>query len=200
MSKLTTYEKIEKYLFTDNAEIKGKRKERNEIVMTPKEMEILNRARAGFAHWCDTPSLTDNMVIDWLMDEFGIEKTTAYNDLFGIKILLGNVKNAKKSWYRHIIVQGCLESIEIARQNNDPKAMILGYDKIGKYTMCDQNENEEMPWNKILPPNFEPVPDITVLDSNENKFTPIDEEKREKLRAKYKGLNIQEAHIIEDDE
>jgi hypothetical protein len=162
-------------------------------------MEILKRAREGFTYWLEKPELTDSKVVDFLMSEFGVTKTTAYNDLFGIKKLLGNVRNAAKEWNRYTVVEMCKKAYKVAEAQDDAKGMAMAADKIGKYTKCDQNENEEIPWERIAVPNFEPVPDITVLADMDKRLTPIEEEHRQKLRAKYKGLEAtaEEAEIIE---
>jgi hypothetical protein len=63
--------------------------------------------------------------------------------------------------------------------------MIMAADKIGKYTMLDKDDSERMPWNEIVPPEFEASSDINVL--NPKLFSPDIEERRKKLRAKYSG-------------
>ena len=199
MPNLTTYEKIEKYLFTDNDEIESKSKARNDITMSPKEMEILKRARVAFTYWYEKPSLRDSQVMDFIMKEFGVTRTTAYNDMFGVKILLGNVRNVKKEFSRYTVIEMEKEAYDLAKRLEDPKAMAMAADKIGKYTMCDQNQMDEINWDKMIPPNFYPSADISVLDEK-LKLKDIEETKR-RLREKYKGTEtIQEAEILPEDE
>jgi len=198
MSKLTTFDKIQKYFTTDIDEIRGKSKARNEVEMSPKEIEILMRARAAYFFWLEKPELPDSMVVDFLMREFHIEKTTAYNDMFAIKTVMGNINNCAKEFNRYTVIQMCKRAYKLAEELEDPKAMALAADKIGKYTKCDQNEADALPWDKILPPNFEPTADISVLDEK-LKLKDL-EATRQRLRLKYKGESIEEAEIIDPEE
>lgn len=196
MGKMTTYEKIEKYLFTDNEEIKSKSRARNEVEMSPKEMEILMRARAAFVYWLERPELPDSEIVNYLMREFKLSKSPAYNDMFAIKKLLGNVENAKKEFNRYTVIQMCKKAYQLAETQDDAKAMVMAADKIGKYTKCDQNEMEEVPWDQIIPANFEPTSDISVLDES-LKLKDIAETRR-MLRKKYRGEEVEDAEVIDN--
>ena len=164
------------------------------VQLLPYELEIKKRYSAAFALWLENPSYNDKQIVRFLVNEMNISAAQAYRDIPNIKILLGNVKNATKEWYRYVIAQGMLEAYQMAKKRGDVKGMALAYDKLGRYTRCDQDDADGMRWDEINPPNFEPIPDPTLLN---RKY--ITEEYRKQLRAKYKAeQNIEDAEIIDE--
>lgn len=176
--ELTTFEKIEINLFKPISEQK--------ITLSTKEEEIRKRYQLTFVYWNENPELSDKKIIAYMMQEFNIEKSQAYRDLPNIKYLLGNVRNASKEWHRHTVIEMCKEIYEKARAKKNWIAMAMVVDKIGKYTMLDKDDQERLPWNEIVPPEFEASSDINIL--NPKLFSPDIEERRRKLRAKYNGV------------
>jgi len=175
--ELTVVEKIEQNLFKSKGESK--------VTLSTHEEGIKKRYQMTFVHWHEHPELSDKKIIDWMMEEFKIEKSQAYRDLPNIKYLLGNVRNASKEWFRHTVVEMCKEAYEKARAKKNWIAMILAADKIGKYTQLDKEEQERMPWNEIVPPEFEASPDVSLI--NPKLSIGNLEERRARLRAKYSG-------------
>lgn len=175
--EFTTLEKIEKNLFKKTGE--------TDIPLSINEEEIKRRYQMTYVHWHDNPELRDKDIIDYLMATFKIEKSQAYRDLPNIIYLLGHVRNASKEWFRHTVVEMCKEAFVKARAKKNWIAMIMAADKIGKYTQLDKDEQERMPWNEIVPSDFEASADINLL--NPKLFDPNIEEKRRKLRAKFSG-------------
>jgi len=91
-----------------------------------------------------------------LMDEFGISRYLAWEDLSVIKILLGNIKSVSKEWNRFTVVEMIKEAYELAKLKQDPKAMILAADKLGKYTQLHLPDVDPIPYDDIVPQTFEP--------------------------------------------
>ena len=63
-------------------------------VFTPAELNRVIRLRALFTYQLENPWMSKSKLVEWLMNEYGIEKTQAYNDTSLIESLLGNVRNA----------------------------------------------------------------------------------------------------------
>lgn len=174
--EITTAEKIERNLFSDHG---------NQVILTPKEQEIQARYKGIFTMWLNKPELRESKIVEWAMKAFHIEKSAAWRDVSAVKAILGNVRNASKEWQRYMVIDMLKTAYELAKTQKDPKAMAIAADKLGKYTKLDQEEGEPMPWDQIIPPTFEPVGEIEVLDQS---LVDSDiEEKRARLRAKYKG-------------
>jgi hypothetical protein len=187
--KLTLFDRIQKSLFSTEESDLSK--------LTPAELEIRTRYMGAFAVWLENPTYTDQQIVNFIIRTYGINKSQAYIDLNRLRVMLGNIRNAGKEWHRHTVAQMALKAYAIAEKANDAKAMAAAAGVLGKYTRCDQLEAEDLPWDSIVPPNFEPSPDVTILNF---KRDPNAEKKREKLRRKYmqETEDAQLADVIDD--
>lgn len=195
MTKITTLEKIQKVLFADIDDIREKN-ETGQITLSPAEERKLVQYRAAFTYWLEKPELSDKKISEFLQSSFNISPAPAYEIVFALKTILGNVRNASKEWQRYTVIEMAKKSFALAETKEDYKAMALAASVIGKFTKLDKNENEEIPYEQIIPPSFEPSSEISILDPK-LKIENLTE-KRRKLREKYKGnYEIQDAEIIE---
>ena len=187
MAKDTTFDRIQQQLFSDT--------ESAAVVLSDKEIVIKTRYQATFVHWLENPQRTDKQMVEYLVQNYDIEKSQAYLDIPRIKLMLGNVQNAAKEWHRYTVLEMLRKSYQLAEQQADPNAMTRAADKIGKYTRLDQVEIEALPWNKMIPPNFEPSSDITILDIEAD---PNLEKNLIRMKKKYLDEVI-EAEYVEYD-
>lgn len=188
MDNLTSFDKIEKTLLDDPAA--------NSIELTEKEIEIRDRYKQVFVYWLEKPYLMDSQIIRYMMFEMGLSKSQCYRDFPKIQRLLGNVKNASKEFIRYQVIQMAKETYAMARKQQNPIAMTMAIEKIGKFCKLDKEELDAIPWEEIQLPIFEPSADIKVLDPKLKEYT---DEARKKLREKFLSRpDIQEAEIIED--
>ncbi len=185
------FDKIQKSLFSPSDK---------PVQLSDKELETKRRWEKAFALWHANPHYSDKQIVRYLINECGIKQSAAYTDLIYIKMLLGCVKTASKEWYRHMVIEMARSAFVLAKAKQDPKGMALAADKIGKYAKLDKDEPEQLPWDQLIPPEFEPSPDITILGLEE---TPKMEEKRKRLRskylAKYDPKHFQEAQVLNDE-
>ncbi|HNX93058.1 MAG TPA: hypothetical protein PKI17_05990 [Syntrophomonas sp.] len=183
--ELVSFDKIQKYLL--------EKKEVAALYLTEAEMDIRHRIATGFTAWVEYPIKPEKDIVSLLMEQFDISQRQAYNDVFSIKMMLGNVKNAHKEWYRYMVIEMAKETYQKAKELDDAKAMAMALDKIGKYTRLDQVDAEALPWDQLVPPNFEPSSDITVLGF---KHDPNLDERRKRLKRKYLQ-EIEDAELID---
>ncbi len=171
MRKTDILETCRKYLFENPTK-----------ELAPQTNQILIRVRSAYAHWVEFPMKTDNEIRLFIQDNYSVEKTCAYYDLSILKILLGSIKNASKEWHRYTVIEMIKESYELAKDKQDPKAMILAVDKLGKYTMLDKPDIDPIPYEDIVPQPFEPSSDPAVVG-----LKPIADlaAKIKKLKEKY---------------
>jgi len=183
-SELTTFDKIQKYLFAD--------KSVSAEFLDEHEMAILDRYAITFTYWYNNPALTDRQIQNYLVRSFGLSIATAISDVSMIKSLLGNVRLASKEYHRYIVVEMCKEAYQLAKSKNPPdiKGMVMAADKLGRYTRVDQDDVDDIPWDKIIPPNFEPTDNLSVLNIS---VDPDFEDRMKKLKRRY----IQEIEDIE---
>ena len=188
--KLNFEQKLQIYLFDENDKIPEWHR------FTPRELEKKKRYATIFSFWIDKPSLPEMKVIQFIMREFGVKKSQAYNDLHWVKILLGNVRNASKEWYRYKVIYMLDKAYEMAEASQNLKAMILAADKLGRYTQLDKEDPQKIPYDDIVPQPFEITEDVTVLGVP--KISNL-KEAQDRMRKKYGGTLIEEAEIVEDD-
>jgi len=182
MDETTRFDKIQRSLYDETA--------LNSL--TPKELELRIRYKHIFTIWLDNPWWSDKEMVRYIRQELGIQKTQAYEDLQKVKLILGNVANANKEWHRYSVIEMAKETYNLAKKRGDLKAMAMALDKLGKYTRLDQKDVDEIPWDQLIPPEFETTNDVGVLKI----IRPADFDKKVKAAKKrYLGadLEIEEA-------
>jgi len=186
------FDKIQKHLFDDEIPL-------HEAQFTPKELELRNIYREVFTYWLDKPLLSKKKIVQYIIHNFGKSKTTAYRYMMEIQILLGDVSNANKEWHRYRLIQMVEEAYDLAIKKKNPIAAAAIMDKYGKYTQLDKEDQEKIPFDEIVPQNFEPSDDVSVLGIKPIKHL---RKVQAELRKKYGGSRIEEAEfeIIEKDQ
>ena len=144
--------------------------------------ERVKRIRVGYTFWYEFPTKKESDVRDHLMNEFGEVKSTAYEDISIIKILLGDIKNPGKEWVRYRINRMLEDAFAMAEKRKDAKGMAIAADKMGKYNMLDKPDAEPLPFDEIVPQPFEPTDDPTPLGL---KKDPKIREKKNRMLEKY---------------
>ena len=171
MGRMSKLDHIHDKLFLDDSES-----------LTPLEQKMVLRYNAAFTIWLDKPTLTERQIVTHLVKNYDIGRTQAIQDVKNIKYLLGNVNNAAKEWQRYKVIYMIDEAYRIAKLQEDPKAMAMLIDKLGKYTNLDKEDAREKPWEEILPQPFEPTSDPTVIGI---KPIPNLREKMDRMKKKY---------------
>ena len=178
MARPLTLEICRNYLFVDIDQVPETWKER------------ILRIRTGFTWWFEFPTKTEKDVRDLLMNEYNIVKSTAYDDISIIKILLGDIKNPAKEWIRYQVNAMLDAAYKLAEKQKDAKGMAIAADKKGKYNLLDKQEAEPLPFDQIVPQPFEPTEDPTCLGIAKD---PNIRERKKKLLEKY----INEIQIVD---
>ena len=189
--KLTTFEKIQLYLFDDADKIPSYHE------FTDAELKLKNRYARVFSFWIEKPTLSDKKIINYMIYEMGMSRSQAYRDIHNVKVLLGNVRNATKEWHRYKLIAMLDKAYEFAERNRDAKGMIMAADKLGKYTQLDKEDTQKIPYDEIVPQPFEITDDVSVLG-----LKPIEnlKEKQRKMREKYGAALIEDAEIVDDED
>jgi hypothetical protein len=185
MTKPTTLDKIQEALLSPPHKT---------VKLDKREQAIRERYEKAFSFWQQNPHLPDKKIVNFLVNQCGVSRSLAYLDLRNIKYLLGCVRTLSKEWYRHMVIEMCRSAYIMAKTRKDPKGMALAADKIGKYLKLDKDEEEPLPWDQLIPPNFEPDADVAILGIDP---IPDIEAHRQKLRrqtlAKYDPGSFQQA-------
>ena len=170
MARPGTLEVCRKYLYEDVDNIPAAYRDR------------VKRIRVGFSFWYEFPTKARKDVRDLIVKEFAVVPRTAYEDIQIIETLLGNIKNPERAWMRYRVNAMLDEAYRLAESQDDPKAMTMAADKIGKYNQLDKPEADPLPYEDIVPQQFDPTDDPTVLGL---KKDPDIREKKQKMLEKY---------------
>jgi len=168
------------------------------VTFSEHELAVKKMYEDVFTKWLGDPALDDSHIIALLQNEHGRSQTQAYRDVSIIKRVLGNVQNAAKEWHRYTVIKMLKDAYQKAKENGKLKEMIMAADKLGKYTKLDKEELDEIPWDQIIPPSFEPSADPKLIGIKEN-IEDI-EAKKERLRKKYlHQTTIEDIEIVDDE-
>jgi len=177
MSRKSNLDKFQEVMFADKVDISH---------LSPVEQMQVVRYRFAFTQCLETPSLSDSVLRDQLINEYGISQSQAYRDIANVKIILPNIKAAGKEWIRYIVTEELKLAIQQCKNAGDDlmKERIMAIDKLAKYNKLDQDDGEQIPWDDIVPIPIDPTNDVSVLGA-----IPMEnaEEEIKKLYEKYKG-------------
>ncbi len=192
MNEVAVLDQIQKALFSPPSKA---------VKLSERHEDLKNRLQQTFTFWNQNPHLPDKNIVNFIINSFGVSQSQAQRDIHSVRYLLGCVKNLSKDWYRHMVIEMCRSAYTMAKIKRDPKAMALAADKIGKYAKLDKDDMDEMPWDQLVPPNFEPQADVTILGIEQ---IPDVEKYRKRLRertmAKYDPKYFSQASVIPEDD
>lgn len=109
------------------------------------------------------PYLKDSDFAREDMKRYNVSRPTAYADLNLIKSLLPEISKSKKDFDRWRFTQMILDTYEIARIKKDVRTMERAAATYAKYTGLDKEEEEKLPLDKIIPQNFIPWHDPSII-------------------------------------
>lgn len=163
-----------------------------ECYLSKDDMEVKARIETVFAKLLEEPITPEKELRNLVMTQFSVSIATAFRDVALTKSLFGNFKKASREYYRYRVIAMLEHAAEQAKDDKDWDTVVKAADKIGKYTRLDQPETEEVPWEELMPPSFEPTNDIEVLG-----FTRDPDIKNKIKRLTRKYFTAEDATIIE---
>lgn len=180
------------------------------IVLSEEEEAIRARYVFVLTKMIDDPTTPQTLLINALMNQFGIKHSQAYTDMNACGALFGKYRMASEQWSKYLIIETCkaeiarckraIEAIEESQRDektgkvflkSTQHAIINGYQKImmdatknlGKYERLDKQEAEKPDWDSVKPGDFEMTPEITKLEEFQGE--PLSADKKRRLREKY---------------
>ena len=158
-------------------------------------VERLHRLRGLYAYWLQFPSKFDNEIVGYDMNMFHVGRAQAYDDLHLVQLLLGNIQQAGKEFMRWKINKDLEEDLKAARRLGDSRSVAAIEKNRILNNRTDKEDEMELEFDKIVPQNFEPSDDPTVIGIAK---TPDLRSKIRKLVAKYsKNTSIEDAEFEE---
>lgn len=182
MGYLSTIEYGQQYLFANVAEMQ-------EAGVPDIIQQRLIRLRDMYNIWLNNPSMKDAQIVRRLMEQYGIAKTAAYEDVRIIKFLLGDLNKATKDYHRYRFIQRNEETYSLAKSIKDARAMAAADNHYGKYMQLNIPDEEDYGYDKIVVQPFIPTTDPTVIGL---KPIPNIREKIAKKLKQYIDEDIQD--------
>ncbi len=176
-----------------------------DIELTPKENELKVRYMDLYTQMLSHPFKTESKLVNYLEETYDLSASQSYRDIAAVKTLLGDVKNAGKEFQRYAAIEMIKKGFELVNDETADRldikrgeVMIRAGMALGKVTRLDKEDVEKLPWDEIVPQNFEITGDVSVLG---HKKIPDLEERKAKLRKELFGDldsgKIQDAEVIE---
>lgn len=189
-----TIDVCKEHLFADREEMT-----KNNIPAVIQERLI--RLRDMYNLWLNFPRKKDAEIVKELEIRYTVQRSTAYEDVRIIKMLLGDLNKSTKDYHRWKFCNMIDESYEMAKRIKDPRAMVAAADKYGKYTQLDKDDLIDRGYDKIQIQPFEPTDDPSVIG-----IKPIPNV-RQRIQTKIKqywnddieDVEFEEAEFCEDD-
>ena len=176
-----------RYVTLDDSELRDLR-------VSDSVLNRLHRIRGLYAYWLQFPSKSDNDLVQYDMNMFKASRSLAYEDLHLTKVLLGNMQQTTKEFMRWKINKSVEQDIAAARKAGEWRAVAALSKVLVANNRTDKDDEPDLEFDKIVPQNFEPTDDPTVLGIE--RIPDL----RGKIRALYKRYSntmVQDADFEE---
>lgn len=145
-----------RYVTLDDSELR-------ELRVAESVLVRLRRIRGLYAYWLQFPSKLDNDLVQYDIAMFKVSLTSAYDDLHLVKVLLGNLQQTTKEFMRWKINKSIEEDIAAALRAGDFRSVAALTKVMVQNNRTDKDDEPDLEFDKIVPQNFEPTDDPTVL-------------------------------------
>lgn len=194
MAKPQTLELCRVHLFDDVE----KMKEQN---ISQQAIDRIIRLRAAFNLWNKYPLKKEAEIRDFIMKLSGVERTSAYEDIQILKILLGDFQETSKEFHRFRFNHMIEQAYQMAERKKDARAMAAAAGNYAKYNKIDQEDAIKIPYDEIVPQPFEPTSDPSVIGI---KPIPNIREKIATMKQRYmqdiaEDITFEEADFNEEE-
>lgn len=194
MAKPQTLELCRVHLFDDIDKMR-------EQSLSQQAINRILRLRAAFTLWNKYPRKKEAEIRDFIMQNSGVERTAAYEDIKILKILLGDFAETSKEFHRFRFNDMIESAYTMAERKQDAKAMAAAAGNYAKYNQLDKEDAVKIPWDEIIPQRFEPTSDPTVIGIKpvSNIRDKIAKMKRKYINDIVEDIDFEEVDFNEDD-
>ncbi|MDD6553084.1 MAG: hypothetical protein PUF37_05795 [Prevotellaceae bacterium] len=165
--------------------------------VTSPTRERLKRLRALYAYWLQFPTKTAKEIVDYNISMFSIGRAQAYDDLHLTELLLGSLQRASKDFMRWKINRDLEHDLQMARRKGDLRAVAAIEKNRITNNRTDKEDEQELEFSKIVPQQFLPTDDPSVIGIKKQK----DQRAQVRYYEKKYGRDIEDAEYeeIKDD-
>lgn len=130
---------------------------------TPDTVQSILRLRDMYHWFLANPGERDRTFVDRVKNKYNICTAQAYADLAVIKMLLPLLSAANRDFHRFRANEMLLETYRMAKLRKDTKTMERAASSYAKYNRVDLEDEQTIPYDKIVVQPFTPTTDPTVL-------------------------------------
>lgn len=145
-----------RYISQDSAELR-------DIHVPEQTILRVERLRELAAYWRSYPSTNQKELVSRCMQLFKVEQSQAYDDIHMLKVLIGNLEATTKEFARWRVNQMIEEDRMAARRDGDWRAVASMQKNYILNNQTDKPDTPDLAFDKIVPQNFEPTDDPSVL-------------------------------------
>lgn len=121
------------------------------------------RVREMYNWFISKPDGSDREFVAEVMQRHDISKVTAYSDLAIVKALLPMMSTASRDFHRWRTNEMLIATYKMAEKRKDSKTMERAATAYGKLNRIDLEDEQAMPYDKIVPQPFTATDDPRVL-------------------------------------
>ena len=121
------------------------------------------RVREMYNWFIANPDGSDREFVAEVMQRHDISKVTAYSDLAIVKALLPMMSTASRDFHRWRTNEMLIATYKMAEKRKDSKTMERAATAYGKLNRIDLEDEQAMPYDKIVPQPFTATDDPRVL-------------------------------------
>ena len=126
------------------------------------EIERVIRIRALYTYWCRYSSKGVRELVEFDMMQNRIGESQAYDDVHLVQIVMGNLQEASKKFYRWRINQMIEEDRKAAKRAGDHRAVASMQKNLILNNQTDKEDTPDLAFDKIVPLQIEPSDDPTA--------------------------------------
>lgn len=127
--------------------------------VAPHVIQRVIRLRALYTYWCRFSSKSPKEIVEYDIAFNKVNESQAYDDIHIIKIVMGNLQEASKKFWRWRINQMIEEDRLKAKRDGDHRAVASMQKNLIKNNMTDTLDPPELAFDKIVPQQFIPSSD-----------------------------------------
>ena len=175
-------------LFTSEQELR--------IKYADSQVNHLLRLREMYNWYLSNPDVHDRQFVEECRSRFQLQKSQSYEDLALIKRLLPALTQASRDFHRWKANEMLLETYRMAKARKDTKTMERAASSYAKYNRVDLEDEQAVPYDKIVIQPFTATSDPSVLGI---RLIPNLDEKIAALLHKYGSEDIEDIEYEEAD-
>ncbi|MBR2290801.1 MAG: hypothetical protein IJ868_00605 [Prevotella sp.] len=126
-------------------------------------IERVIRFRALYTYWCRFSSKSVRDIVEFDMSMYKVGESQAYDDVHCVQVIMGNLQESSKKFWRWRINQLIEEDRLKAKRDGDHRAVASMQKNLIKNNMTDKEDTPDLAFDKIVPLRVVFTDDPTVI-------------------------------------